>query len=261
MKRSHIAALFILVSLCLASCNKLTNGEPTTEKRSVGSFSAISMHNNVNVKLIQDAHPRLELTCPKNLIEKVKTEVIDNTLYIKNENDLNWIRDFDYSIDLTVYYDSLRKIEYASIGDLQSLESTPIMGMYEWEIHRDTTGAVIDSSWVRYLYLNINEGCGDIDLNLDCDRLINNFPNGTSHVTLRGKVAYSDHVTLSYGPIHAEELKSNFVRVRSESTNDVYVWAETGLRVWLYSIGNVYYKGSPATNIETCESDGRLIPL
>ena len=119
MKRNVIAVLFFLVSLMAASCSKMdqlfNNGEPVTERREVAHrFSAISMYNNVNVKLMQSNYPHLELTCPKNLIEKVTTEIEGDTLVIKNENEYNWLRSFDYSIDLTVYYDSLRQINFAS---------------------------------------------------------------------------------------------------------------------------------------------------
>ena len=106
MKRNVIAVLFFLVSLMAASCSKMdqlfNNGEPVTERREVAHrFSAISMYNNVNVKLVQSNYPHLELTCPKNLIEKVTTEIEGDTLVIKNENEYNWLRSFDYSIDLT----------------------------------------------------------------------------------------------------------------------------------------------------------------
>ena len=69
-----------------------------TEYRDVNQpFTVVSMFNNVNVKLVHDRHPHLELTCPKNLIEKVTTEVNNDTLVIRNENNFNWIRSFDYS--------------------------------------------------------------------------------------------------------------------------------------------------------------------
>ena len=87
MKRNTVAILFFLVSLMVASCSKVdtlfNNGEPITEQRELGHrFVAISMYNNVNVKLVHDSHPRLELTCPKNLIEKITTEFDGDTLYI-----------------------------------------------------------------------------------------------------------------------------------------------------------------------------------
>jgi hypothetical protein len=261
MKRNVIAILFFLVSLIATSCSKLepvfTNGEPITEQREVDHpFVAISMYNNVNVKLAHDSHPRLELTCPKNLIDKVTTEIDGDTLFIRNHNEYNWLRSFDYSIDLTVYYDELRQINFASVGDLLCTDS--IKGVGEQAI--DSTDLGIDTLWIRNFNLNINEGCGNIDLNLDCNVVKSNFTNGTSHVTLRGNSEYTEIIMRSYGVVHAENLNSNFVRVQSHSTNDAYVWARTKLTVWLYSIGNVYYKGNPWV-VKDCTSDGQVIKL
>ena len=261
MKRNVIAVLFFLVSLMAVSCSKLepifSNGEPVTEQREVGHrFVAVSMYNNVNVKLVHDNHPHLELTCPKNLIDKVTTEIEGDTLYIKNENEYNWLRSFDYSIDLTVYYDSLRQVDFASVGDLIAVD--PIRGF--GEPTTDSTFIGIDTVWTRNFNLNINEGCGDIDLTFNTDVVKCIFGNGTSKVTFKGMASYTELIIRSYGVIHAEDLNSNFVRVQSNSTNDAYVWARTKLTVWLYSIGNVYYKGNPWI-VEECTSDGQIIKL
>jgi len=274
MKRNAVAILFFLASLMVASCSKVdalfSNGEPITEQRALDHrFVAISMYNNVNVKLVHDSHPRLELTCPKNLIEKITTEIDGDTLYIKNENDYNWLRSYDYSIDLTVYYDSLRLINFASVGDLRCTDA--IKGMLEKSIDTigmsiDTTETSIDTiwdietSWIHSFNMNINEGSGNIDLTFDCGVLKTRFNNGTSEVTLRGESSYTEINMRSYGVVHAENLNSNFVRVQSHSTNDAYVWARTKLTVWLYSIGNVYYKGNPQV-VEDCPSEGRVFRL
>ena len=261
MKRNVIAVLFFLVSLMFASCSKVdtlfNNGEPVTEQREVDHrFSVISMYNNVNVKLVQSNHPHLELTCPKNLIDKVTTELDGDTLIIKNENEYNWLRSFDYSIVLTVYYDSLKQVNFASVGNLLCTDS--IRGIGEMVI--DSTELGIDSVWTRSFNLNVTEGCGNIDLALHTDVVKNNFSNGTSEVTLRGMVSYTEIIMRSYGVVHAENLCSNFVRVQSYSTNDAYVWAKTKLTVWLHSIGNVYYKGRPRI-VKDCTSDGQVIKL
>lgn len=254
MKRSHVAALFILVSLLASSCSKIvfSNGEPITEIRPIGNFKAISMFNNVNVKLVQSNQPRLELTCPKNLIDNIVTEssVTGDTLVIKNENSFNWIRSYDYSIDLIVYYDQLREINYASIGNLVCTDS--IKGISELNDN---------GSHTHNFYLSISEGSGNIDLTFDCDQLKTVFVNGTSCVTLRGEAGYSSHATRSYGTIRAENLSSNIVTVQSESTNDVYVWARSSLTVYLHSIGNVYYKGHPYVVVQPNDSKDKVIPL
>ena len=261
MKRSHIAVLFFLVSLLTVSCSKVetlfTNGKPITEQRNNGQhFEVIRMYNNVNVKLVQSNHPHLELTCPENLIEKVTTEIEGDTLVIRNENECNWLRSYDYSIDLTVYYTDLRQIVFASIGDLYCTDS--IRGVLEQSI--DSTELGIDTLWTHAFYLNIEEGCGDIDLTFNCDVLKSRFSNGTSHVNLRGTSGYTEIIVRSYGVVHAETLESNFVRVQSDSTNDTYVWARTGLRAWLHSIGNTYYKGNPWV-VKECTNDGQVIKM
>ena len=275
MKRNTIAILFFLVSLIATSCSKVdalfSNGELTTESRELNHrFIAISMYNNVNVNLVHDSHPHMELRCPKNLIEKVTTEIDGDTLYIKNENEYNWLRSYDYSIDLTVYYDSLRQINFASVGDLRcsdSIKGIPEMSIDTIGMSINTTETGIDTTWniqtdwIRNFNLNINEGCGDIDLTLNCDVVKTNFGNGTSKVTLSGVAEYTEIIMRSYGVVHAENLNSNFVRVQSHSTNDAYVWARTKLTVWLYSIGNVYYRGNLEPIVLACTSDGQVIPL
>lgn len=261
MQRNVIAVLFSLVSLMFTSCQKMDaffkNGEPITEERSVEQrFTVVSMFNNVNVKLVHSHHPRLELTCPKNLIEKVTTEVKGDTLVIRNENDFNWIRSYDYSIDLTVYYDSLRSVSFYSIGELQSLDS--LKGMWSQSIDSTETG--LDTVRTRNFVLRILEGAGDIDLTFDCDVLKTVFSNGTSKVTLHGYAGYTEHYPKSYGVIHAEGMRSNIVKVISSSTNDTYVWAQSTLQAYLSNIGNVYYKGHPWIE-QVCTGEGTVIRL
>jgi len=271
MERNRIAVLFFLVSLTLASCTKMdalfNNGEPITEQRNVSHrFETICMYNNVNVKLVPSDHPRLELTCPKNLIEKVVTEVHGDSLIVKNENDFNWLRSYDYDIDLTVYYDSLREVTYASIGQLTCTDSIRGFGTMTIDtlaIGIDSTGNTIDSittHWSRNFVLRIKEGSGDINLCLDCDILKTVFNFGTSEVTLRGYAGYTEHYMKSYGTIHAEKLESNIVSISSESTNDIYVWAKSQLIARIYSIGNVYYKGWPWIKKEIA-GEGDVIKL
>lgn len=266
MKRKHIAVLFFLVSLTIASCSKVfTNGEPVTERRNLEHrFETVCIYNNVNVRLVSSDRQYIELTCPENLIEKVTTEVKGDSLIIKNENEYNWLRSYDYCIDMTVYYDSLREITYASIGDLYCTDSIKGFGTLSIDtIAIDTThlgNDSIETHWKRNFVLRIKEGSGDIDLCFHCDVLKTVFSYGTSKVTLRGKASYTEHYMKSYGVIHAENLDAYIVKVQSQSTNDIYVWARNQLQAYLYSIGNVYYKGNPWI-VQECTNEGRVIKL
>lgn len=260
MKRVIIAALYFLVSLTAVSCSKMDdlfgNGEPVSEVRQPdGPFCIICMYDNVNVNLKHSSRPRFELTCPKNLIDNIVTEVRNDSLIIRNDNNFNWLRSYDYTINMDLYFDSLCEINYASTARLTTQDT--LRGCFV----SDTAEGKLCHSFM----LRTKEGCGDIDLMFNCDVLRDRFFNGTSYITLRGIAGYTEHIVRSYGTVHAEGLNSNIVSVMHESTNDLYLWVRNGgtLQVYLNSIGNLYYKGHPdptRTHIRY-NSTGKAYPL
>ena len=263
MKRNAIVLLFSLVSLTLFSCKKIdslfSNGKPVTESRSLDScFHSICMYHNVNVELIQSNHPHIELTCPENLIDKITTTLKGDSLIIKNENDFNWLRSYDYECNMTVFYDSINLIEYASNGKLTARDS--LRGIAVTDTLKDISGN--DSLIIKNktFCLNITEGSGDINLTFNCDILKNDFSNGTATVTLKGNAGYAEHLLKSYGKLDAKDLNSNIISLLSSTTNNAYVWARTQLKVVLTSIGSVYYKGNPYIE-KHISGDGNVYPL
>ena len=263
MKRKSIVPLFFLVSLTLFSCNKIdglfSNGNPITESRNLDScFNSICMYNNVSVELVRSDHPHIELTCPENLIDKITTTLKGNSLIIRNENDFNWLRSYDYECNITVFYDSIDMIEYASNGKLTARDS--LRGLAVFDTLKDISGN--DSLIIKKqtFHLNISEGSGDIDLTFNCDILKNGISNGTSDVTLRGNVGYAQHLLKSYGKLDASNLNTNIITIQSNTTNDAYVWARTRLKAEVNSIGNVYYKGNPYIE-KSINGDGNVFPI
>ncbi|MBK7969103.1 MAG: DUF2807 domain-containing protein [Bacteroidetes bacterium] len=82
--------IVMLATIFVASCGKdqLCNclkktGDEITEVRSVSSFSSIEMNNNVDVIIIPDTFFSIKVTCGKNLMDGLKTEVKNNRLEIK----------------------------------------------------------------------------------------------------------------------------------------------------------------------------------
>ena len=263
MKRISIVLLFLLISLIPVSCNKtgyiFSNGEPITQDRCLNEpFSAVRMYDNVNVELIRSSDPHIELTCPRNLIDRITTSVEGNALIIKNENKYNWLRSFDYECNMKVFYDSIKEIEFASIGHLTAKDS--LRGIIVFDTLKDTSGndSVIIKN--RTLFLEITEGSGDIDLTINCNILQTQLSNGTSKITLKGEAGYAEHLLRSYGRLDAKELNSNIITIQSNTTNDAYIWARTRLTVEIGSIGNVYYKGDPDT-IKIIHGDGQVLPI
>ena len=263
MKRNAIVPLFFLVSLTLFSCQKtgslFSNGKPVTESRNLDSvFSAVCMYNNINVELVQSNQPHIELTCPENLIDKITTTVENGSLIIRNENNFNWLRSYDYECNMTVYYDSIDQIDYASNGKLMARDS--LRGLAVPDTLKDISGNDSLVIMKHTFRLNISEGSGDMNLTFSCDILKNGISNGTSEVTLKGNVGYAEHLLKSYGKLDARELNTNIISVQSSTTNDAYVWARTRLKVEVNSIGNVYYKGHPYIE-KNINGDGNVFPI
>lgn len=263
MKRSSIVLLFSLVSLMAVSCSKsgniFSNGKPVTQERQLDTrFDAVRMHNNVNVELIQSNTPHIEITCPENLIDRITANVEDGMLVIRNENKFNWLRNFDYECNMKVFYDSINRIEFASIGNLTTRDS--LRGFAVFDTIKDIEEN--DSTIIKKqtFNLNVTEGSGDIDLLFSCDILKNGISNGTSDVTLKGNVGYAEHLLKSYGKLDARDLNTNIITIQSNTTNDAYIWARAQIYVEINSIGNVYYKGHPYIE-KTINGDGNVFPI
>ena len=274
MKRNLILLLiFVVAELLLASCQKLDDslyGELTTTEIPLESdFKSIFVYNNVNVLLKHSNNPRIELSCPSKLADKITCNITGDTLYIRNENDFNLNFSTNYTCEMTIYYDVLRSIDFASIGYLKCDPNDSIRGFIAPPSFTDTI--ISDSLLVDtivdldHFYLYISEGSGDIDLTFSCNLIKLFFINGTSKVTFRGKANYCEFYLRSYGQLDARYLNANFVRISNASSNDAYVWATrdqelSGLKAWIYSRGNIYYKGHPSITFEK-HGEGNLIPL
>ena len=275
MKRNHaLLVIFVVTELLLASCQKMDDrlyGEVATMELPIDSpFKSISIYNNLNVTIKHGHNTKIKLTCPSKLVDKISYTVSGDTLYLRNENAFHLNFSTNYQCEMTVYYDTLCSIDYASIGYLKCDLNDSIRGYKDPPTINDTI--INDSIFTdtitnpEYFYFNINEGSGDIDLTFSCKLIKVFFNNGTSKVKFSGKANYCDYYLRSYGQFDARNLKSNYVRISNASPNDAYVWAvkdtknPVGLIARIYSRGNIYYKGNPTIDFVN-QGQGRIIPL
>ena len=276
MKTKPNIVLFFLVSFIAVSCNK--NNSIVSLSRTVDPFQAICMKDNINVRLkhsdSQNPTGTIELKYPEKLMEKIVTETKENTLFISNNQLFNWTDTYD-DCSLTVYFDSLREIQYESLGFLISDDT--IYGMKKTKsdtiiVYNDSISSfdtIIKPSQSRSFRLFVNSGCGDIDLTLKVQVYKGEYGLGTSKITLKGErtygdtLSYSEHVSRFFGRIDASELESEIVVVSSESPNDILVWVNNRLEANLRYLGDVYYKkGQKPIIFDTiCTHGGHVKPL
>lgn len=234
--------LLVLISLLLSACGKdifFTNGPTTQTNRMVpGTFRFLEMGDNVDVRLVHsegtanDGTTLIKITTGENLVPGITTVIHGDTLVIRNENVLNWLRPYDYPLEATVYYDTLYKIVFNSNGNLSS---DTLRGY-----NRPTSDTV---NYLSHLYLRVEGGSGDIDLLTCCDRLHTNYEFGTSAVTVKGKapIAYTTTSYNSHGPFDASGLETNIHYLYASGTCTAKVKAYHQVQIENNNNGVNYY--------------------
>lgn len=236
-----LAISFSFFTSCIkgdpTDCFKST-GKDTWESRSVANFNTIVLYDNVNLVLTQDEEITLDVFGGSNLLKKINTDINDGVLTIRNTNSCNWVRSFNREVTVYAHVDSLIRIDYRGSGDISS------------------SNTIISDS----LKLDIKEGAGKIDLDVDVDRNYIYFTIGTADVYYSGKSNISYIAARSFGPIYAQEMESLFTFMSSEGSNDCYVRTQNKLEAAITNIGDIYYYGNPEILINNT-GEGKLIKL
>ncbi len=247
MKRDLLLiSTFIILIINVLSCNKipLSNGKVITENRILPAFDTLCINDNIDITLIKSDSNYIEITTGENLMRNIITEVIDSVFYISNNNGLNCIRGYNVPLEAKIYYNNaLACINFSSVGNLRS-EST------------------INTANNSRFDINLIEGSGDIDIELNILHCYIKTFYGTSKITLKGKADYSHFYHSTFGRIQAEDFTSRFIYVHTESSNDIYINCTDSLCSHINDLGNIYYLGNPEIESYIApHARGRLIPL
>ncbi|MGN0033660.1 MAG: GIN domain-containing protein [Candidatus Limimorpha sp.] len=247
MKRIIIFLLLSIV-IILPSCKKvpLSVGETITVSRELQGFNKMIINDDVNVTMIKADTNYIEISAGKNLMPNIITETSDGNLVIRNDNAMNWIRTYDYTIDAKLYFKEITDITHSGSGFLKSQNQ-------------------INDSCNDHIRITILHACGDIDLEINDGSAISiDYTQGTSALKLRG--TGNRHIYIgkrSYGIIDISDLGVTKATVKNFSSGDCYVAPSDTLNAYIYNLGNIYYKGNPS-EIESYidpDSRGKLIHI
>lgn len=239
---SLIFLVLVLFSSCeknnLGDCFKST-GEITEEVREIESFTKIIIHDNVEIVLTPSTSNLLTVSAGKNLIDKIITEQIADTLIISNNNSCNWVRNYSTPIKVLVPINGLSEIEYRSIGDI----------------------ICTDTIFSDSLNINVREGAGTLNILTNSYLVRSNLHYGTADIKVSGRCHLSYVYSASFGLIDNRFLISNQVYVGNKSSNDIYVTAVSTIAATIEGIGNIYYFGNPPNYSFNQIGSGQLIKL
>lgn len=257
MKKAPVIVFLACISL-LCSCGKIpfSNGEVFDYVRRIDQpFQIVEINDNIDVTLkCSDAdHPAgtIAIRIGENLIDRVSTEIEEqtvdindtvltmNALVIRDNNGLSYLRPYDYTREMTVYYDSLLKITLNSNSDhiqTDTIRGYSVMTHFtsdtlEWD--RDTTN----------LILQVDGGSGNFNILINCYKLVTKYIHGTSNLNLKGKATlastYADYDC--HGIINSRELNTHIYYITTNGTNVITTKTYHLLDVKNNNIGEVHY--------------------
>ena len=250
MARKLLIILILCTFASFSSCKKapLTVGSIVTEVRELPDFREVHVNDNINISLVRSDTCYIEITTGKNIIDNITCDVNNGVLNICNTTTLNWLRPYDYKLEVTLYFKDIANFIVASCGTLVT--------------KNNYTGPQVLPDFYRF---EIHGGSGDVDLNINnCDDFRVVYHQGTSRVNLHGEnnknfVIYKR----SYGIIDARNYNAETVNVTTDSASDCFISASQSIEATINDLGNVYYKGNPE-NIQVTYGEfakGKLLPL
>ena len=277
MERKIDIILLACVSLLLCSCDKFSNGD-VVEKEYVldKPFQVIEMCDNVNVTLKHcDASHRagfIHIKTGENLIDRITTGIEEyvnedddakfNKLVIRNENTLDFLRPYDYTLEMTVYYDTIFTLIFNSNATI----TTDTLKGYNYPSSFTTNDSIQYDSLVPNLFLEVNDGSGDFTVLMNCCKMRTKYINGTGTINLKGytlgTIIIGDYNC--HGIIDGKDLESYWLAVNYAGTNTAIVKTFDELHIYNHNIGRVfyirYYKQKKKIHYSHIGPDGHWVP-
>lgn len=220
----------------LGDCFKST-GSLTTEMRELPPFNRLEVEDNVNVYIRFGETNKAAIEAGDNLLDLIETEVVENTLYIRNKNTCNWVRSYKVPVNIELHCQQLNELIARGFGEIQTLDT----------LHTDI---FLAEQWLA---------SGIIKLLLNTDQVYLKTHTGPADFECSGVTDYLYAYNSSQGIFHLEDIQANDGLIWNDGVGDIYVNVSDTLEMELDNKGDIYYFGDPAyVTIETSD-DGQAI--
>lgn len=242
--------LYIILIVCIfVSCKKATDRQclkSTGDEETMlillnEDFDTLDLYDGIVYNLVQDTINELEISGGKNLIPFVSSNISNNKLIIRNENNCNFLRSLNKKIRVNIHY---KDLSYINFKGSESLESSNVINTNSLRIRiRDNAGSVNLNVSVGYLETSIVTGYGDYNL------------SGSA------QTAYLNCNSNGFCDARALTTSQNLI-VRSNTQGNMYINAgQVNLEATILQAGNIKYTGTPITKDVNISGEGQLIDL
>jgi len=191
------------------------NGNVVSEERPVSGFDGLRVSSGIDVIMRQGTGESLEIEADDNLMEHIKTEVVDNTLKIFTDKNIRKAK----AMVAYLEYKELSSIRISSAGDVTG-ENT---------LQTDVLDIDISSA-------------GDLELDVQAEEIYCDI-SSSGDARLSGSADILEADLSSAGDLSAYELITRECKVSCSSAGDARVFATEELDLRCSSAGSIFYRG------------------
>ena len=241
LSRMLSTALFIFSTILLSSCTVITGKGPVVERElKLDAFTGVQLDGSFNVSIEQGAQQKVLVLGNENILDKLKTDVLDGTLYISLEPG-NYIN-YELEVRLTV-----TTIEHVVLNGSGDINLGTFVNIDHLNVELDGSGDIRSKGVLGILNkaeLDM-DGSGDIDLTLKASEVSARL-QGSGDIELIGTTPKFSAFLDGSGDIKAFELESINCEVKLQGSGDIAVFASNKLVASLDGSGNIKYRGQPS---------------
>jgi len=236
---------FIVLVLLFFSCKKAEDktcfksyGDPAAIEIPLDSVSEFRLYKNITYHVYQDTMRKLIVKGGENMIKHVLVENDSSILSITNENNCNFLRDFDKKTIVEIHYPFYSKI-YSEANDSLIFMNTIVADL---------------------LYIEQAQGGAGVRIDVDVNHIVMLASLGVANFVISGSTNYADLRVQTNASGDARNLVANHYLVYNNSTGDIYVDLDSAdAGVTIKGTGNVIYSGTPDSLNLVKTGDGDLI--
>lgn len=223
--RLYLATILILLASLTNACNLMTiygSGNIVTKTVDLHDFNRVVFSGAGELTLSQADAETIAVAADDNLIEHIKVEVSEGTLYISHRETISPSKPIRIRV---------------SVKEMTGLDLAGIISAEASELQAE--GLKIDISGLTKLKVK----------SLEAEKLVVNL-SGSSEFELTGTGKVGEQVITLNGSndYKAPKLQSETTTIALSGSNEVTVWAVDLMKVTISGNGSVQYYGSPQIN-------------
>lgn len=197
------------------------NGKVTTVTRTTPDYDGISCAGSFDFILVSGTEGKITIEGEDNLLKYIITEVKNNRLEVKTENNINLSPSSNKTIKITIPFKDIDNVSLAGSGDLTNTDT------------------------IKATDLKVSlAGSGDVVLTVETNNVKSSLA-GSGDLTLKGNTNNLEANIAGSGDFHGFNLQSNNTEVSIAGSGDARVVSNESLKARVSGSGDIEYKGNP----------------